>query len=249
MCAAPFSWPENYRSAVSLSFDDARPSQVLHCAPVLDAYGIRGTFYVLPRSVEKDIPGWQGVQARGHEIGNHTSTHPCTGNFNFSRQNALENLSLEAITADILAANGKVADLLGVTPATFAYPCGNTYVGRGEGVQSYVPVIAREFVAGRGYPGEYHNDPAFCDMAQLQGRCMDNLDAEVLIGWVRQAQKEGGWLVLAAHDVGPEAGPQVVLEERLRRLCAFLHDPAEGIWVAPVVEVARHVVAHRPAGV
>ncbi|MBI2423133.1 MAG: polysaccharide deacetylase family protein [Candidatus Hydrogenedentes bacterium] len=247
MCAEPFRWPEHYTSAVSLSFDDARPSQARFAAPILDAFGLRGTFYVVPKGLNQELEAWKGVLARGHEIGNHTTTHPCTGNFTFTRSNALEDYTLERMEADIQECTRQTQSLLGVTPETFAYPCGNTFVGRGAEVKSYVPIIAQHFLAGRGYPGEYHNDPLFCDLAQLQGRVIDNTAPEVILEWVKQSQKEGGWMVFAAHDVGPKPGPQVVLEESLRALCAYLHAPENGIWVAPVADVARHVVAHRPA--
>ncbi|HXW78607.1 MAG TPA: hypothetical protein VEJ84_03865, partial [Acidimicrobiales bacterium] len=41
------------RFAVSLSFDDARPSQLEVAVPILDRAGARATFYVLPKPMRR----------------------------------------------------------------------------------------------------------------------------------------------------------------------------------------------------
>src|SRR5215211_8310716 len=51
--AMPGGFPEGTSVAVSLSFDDARPSQ-LEGVRILDDHGIRATFYVLPKGLTAD---------------------------------------------------------------------------------------------------------------------------------------------------------------------------------------------------
>ena len=77
---------------------------------------------------------------------------------------------------ELVEANRRIAGLLGVTPRTFAYPCGQTFVGRGNETESYVPIVAELFVAGRGWLDEAANDPAFVDLAQTLGVEMDGKD-------------------------------------------------------------------------
>src|SRR5690349_20329548 len=91
----PFAWPDGKRAAVSLSFDDARPTQVDAGLPILDRYGVKATFYLSPPNVAQRQEAWRNAAAHGHEMGNHTLTHPCTGNFPWSRTNALEDKTLE----------------------------------------------------------------------------------------------------------------------------------------------------------
>src|SRR5665647_322561 len=74
-----FSWPKGKQVAVSLSFDDARLSQVDAGTALLDQYGIKATFYVGPSGVKQRLEGWKKAVANGHEIGNHSLNHPCTG--------------------------------------------------------------------------------------------------------------------------------------------------------------------------
>ncbi len=238
--AAPFEWPEGKRAAVSLSFDDARASQLDAGLPILNEYGIRATFYVSMDGLEKRLADWKAVAAAGHEIGNHSIRHPCTGNFSWSKVKALEDYTPATIAAELDAANAKIESLLGVCPVTYAYPCGQKYVGRGERTRSYVPVVARRFLAGRGWRDEGANDPTFCDPAQLMTVEFDGLTFEQLKVLADDAAKNGFWLVLCGHDIGP-GGRQTTRVDTLRAFCQYARDPANGLWIDTVANVARHV--------
>src|ERR1700730_3745111 len=133
-------FPRGAAAALSLTFDDARESQLDQGLPILNRYGVRATFYVLPWRVRKRLREWHDVAAAGHEIGNHTSTHPVPANHDFSRTSGtMEDFSVRRIAADIRRANKEIAALLGIRAATFAYPYGETAVGRGKGKRSFVP--------------------------------------------------------------------------------------------------------------
>jgi len=241
-----FTWPGGNEAAVSLTFDDARPSQVDRGLAILDSHGVRGTFYVSPGRCDERLDGWRAAVAGGHEIGNHTLTHPCSGNFAFARARALEAMTLDEMERDILDASAAIDDRLGVRPATFAYPCGQTFVGRGEGVRSYVPLVARHFLVGRAAFNEIHNDPARCDLAQATGMDGDDKRFEQLRALVDRARADGGWVILFGHEVG-QAGPQTTREAALDALCAYCTDEANGIWIDTVAAVGRYVADTRRA--
>jgi peptidoglycan/xylan/chitin deacetylase (PgdA/CDA1 family) len=241
-----FAWPQGKRAAVSLSFDDARASQLDAGVPILDAYGIKATFYVSMEGVGKRLDDWKAVVASGHEIGNHSMRHPCTGNFPWSREKALEDYTPAQMAAELDQANAKIESLLGVHPVTYAYPCGLKYVGRGERTTSYVPLVARRFLAGRGWRDEGANDPAFCDPAQLMTIELDGLTVEQLKAFVDETAKNGFWLVLCGHDIGP-GGRQTTRVDTLRAFCEYARDPASGLWVDTVANVARYVRDQRAA--
>jgi peptidoglycan/xylan/chitin deacetylase (PgdA/CDA1 family) len=242
--AARFPWPDGRKAALSLTFDDARESQVDVGIPILNEYGLRATFYVQPEGVRKRLAGWKAAVAAGHEIGNHSTTHPCTGNFAFSRGNALEEYTLEGLERDVEEASLFLSRELGREPSGFAYPCGQTFVGRGEGVRSYVPLVARLFRTGRLYMGEDSNDPAFCDLAQLLGVNLDGLCFEEVRPLVDKAAAEGRWLVLAGHEIG-EGGFQTTRAATLAALCRHAKDPASGLWVDTVEAISAHVLRQR----
>ncbi|MCC7192818.1 MAG: polysaccharide deacetylase family protein [Phycisphaeraceae bacterium] len=235
-----FTWPNGKRCAVSLSFDDARVSQVDTGLPILRCHGVRATFYVIMSNVEQRLAGWRAAVDAGHEIGNHTVTHPCSGNFIFSRATALENRTLADMERDLDDATSQIQARLSVTPTTFAYPCGQTWVGRGEELQSYVPLVARKFAVGRGFKQESDNDPAFCDLAQVAGTDFDRQPFEQLSALVLKAAEHGRWLVLAGHDVGTE-GKQSVAKNVLDEFCRYCLDPANGVWIDTVATVGAYV--------
>ena len=115
-----FAWPEGKQIAISLSFDDARASQVDAGTALLDQYGVKGTFYVVPNSVKQRLEGWKKAVISGHEIGNHSFNHPCTGNFPWSRQKAIENYTLKKMRNELILTNKAIKELLGVEAEVFA---------------------------------------------------------------------------------------------------------------------------------
>lgn len=239
-----FNWPPGKHCAISLTFDDARLSQIDFGIPLLNSYGIKATFYISPDNLLQRLDGWRAAAATGHEIGNHTMTHPCTGNYAFSRDNALENYTLSDIKSEIKRANEFILLYLGVEPTGFAYPCGQKFVGAGEKVRSYVPVVAKQFRTGRSWLDEGSNDPLICDPAQLLAMESDGKSFESLKALVDKAASEGRWLILAGHEMN-DSGYQTTLLSCLDELCRYMQNPENGIWVDTVDAVAQYVLQHR----
>ena len=239
-----FAWPEGKQIAISLSFDDARASQVDAGTALLDQYGVKGTFYVVPNSVKQRLEGWKKAVISGHEIGNHSFNHPCTGNFPWSRQKAIENYTLKKMRNELILTNKAIKELLGVEAEVFAYPCGQTYIGRGENTKSYVPVVSKLFLSGRGWLDEGPNAPQFCDLAQLTGMEMDGKDFDQILPLIENAKKSGAWLVLAGHEMGA-SGNQTTRLSMLKKLIEYAQNPANGIWIAPVGTVAKYIKGHK----
>ena len=235
-----FAWPEGKQIAISLSFDDARASQVDAGTALLDQYGVKGTFYVVPNSVKQRLEGWKKAVISGHEIGNHSFNHPCTGNFPWSRQKAIENYTLKKMRNELILTNKAIKELLGVEAEVFAYPCGQTYIGRGKNTKSYVPVVSKLFLSGRGWLDEGPNAPQFCDLAQLTGMEMDGKDFDQILPLIENAKKSGAWLVLAGHEMGG-SGNQTTRLSMLKKLIEYAQNPANGIWIAPVGTVAKYI--------
>lgn len=239
-----FVWPEERQVAISLTFDDSRLSQIDNGVTLLDKSGVHATFYVIPETVEKNLKGWKNVVQKGHEIGNHSMRHPCTGNLKWSRNNALENYSIEQMATELEEANLHIESLLGVKPRAFAYPCGQTFVGRGVDVKSYIPVVATLFVTGRNKNSHGANDPLFCDFSNLVAVDSDNKDIDEILALIESARKGQQWIILAGHEIG-DTGIQTTRISTLKALLKYASNPANGVWIAPVGTVAAYIEKQR----
>ena len=70
---------ENPKSGkvVALTFDDGpHPEQTAKVLDVLEKYGAKGTFFVIGRNIAGNESVVRRIIDDGHEIGNHTYTHP-----------------------------------------------------------------------------------------------------------------------------------------------------------------------------
>ncbi|MEJ6474322.1 polysaccharide deacetylase family protein [Pseudoalteromonas piscicida] len=244
--ASNFDYPNNAKNAISLTFDDARPSQVEVGVPLLNRHKVKGTFYVMPPQVEEKLALWQAAAKQGHEIGNHTSEHLCTGNFAWLREKnkGLEQVDLAYIERDIVETTKYIEAHLGVSPKSFAYPCGNTFVGRGAEVKSYVPLIAKHFESGRTWLDETANHPTYTDFSQLTGVRMDGMTFEEIKALLAHLRSNNSWIILAGHEVG-EKGRYTVDSKMLDKLIPYLKDPKNGYWLDTVSNVTDYIKRKR----
>ena len=248
----PAPWPDGCAGAVSLTFDDGMRSQLETAMPMLDEHGLQATFYVNPRSTPRAddwlerLAPWREAARAGHEIGNHSLSHPCSRAFRDVRDgHGLEDLTIEDIERDVLEAERRLRTAIPEQPdRTFCYPCYQSHVGAGPRQQSYVPVIARHFVAARG-KGEVANHPLTCDLHYLWSWPVERMSGAALVGLAERAAGQGRWAILTFHGI--HQGHLSVADVDLRELCGFLARASERVWVASVVTVARRLATWRKA--
>jgi len=239
-----FQWPEGKRMALSFSFDDARLSQVDKGIPLLDQFGVKATFYISPNSMVKRKEAWRKAVNNGHDIGNHSLVHPCSGNFIWSKHKALEDYTLYDMIIELDSASKFIQKILGVQPVSFAFPCGQTFVGRDKNTKSYVPVVSALFETGRGWLDEGPNDPIFCDMSKLTGMELDGKSFDEMKQLIESAKNKGQWLILAGHEMN-EGGNQTSLLSTIEAICKYASDPSNGIWIDNVHNIASYIKDQR----
>ncbi len=237
------AWPDKYRAAVSLTYDDGNDTQLNIAVPAMESRGFYGTFYLsCGRDDWRDrLAPWVRVHEAGHEIGNHTVGHTCSRNFRDEPgAPGLETMTLAEIEADVLEAERRLGELFPRESRSFAYPCYMTHVGAGENRQSYVPVIARHFIAGRGY-GEYgfSNSPHNCDLACLWSTPIEHMRGEQIVGLMDLNLRRGRWLILTMHHIGGARLGTAPTE--FERMLEWLDDHRDEVWVAPVATVAEYL--------
>ncbi len=230
--------------AVALTYDDALSVHLDNAIPLLDSLDLKGTFYLsgfFPAFRER-VADWKAAAAKGHELGNHTLFHPCTGKLPGREwvppDYDLANYTMSRLLDEIKMANTLLEALDGKTKRTFAYPCGDTKIGE----ESYVEKIKTEFVAARGVKGRMPKLDEI-DLFDVDSYVISGQSGEELIELVKQAAKSNTLLVLLFHGVGGEHDLNVSLSAH-RELLLFLKQNENDIWVAPLVEIAEYVRHH-----
>jgi sialate O-acetylesterase len=227
--------------AVVLTYDDALNVHLDKAIPVLDSLSLKATFYLsgfFP-GFRQRVDDWKAIAVRGHELANHTLFHPCTGNTPgrewVKPDYDLSKYTPARITDEIRMTNVLLQALDGKTQRTFAYPCGDTQIG---GVP-YFAQVAEDFVAARGVHTEFLPIGQI-NLANVGSVVVNGQSGEQLIALVQKAMETHSLLVFLFHGVGGEHNLDVSLPAH-RQLLAFLHGHQRQIWVAPFLEVTRHV--------
>ncbi|NOZ22468.1 MAG: polysaccharide deacetylase family protein [Planctomycetes bacterium] len=242
-------WPEEaHQAAVSLTFDDGGATQLSRAIPEMEKRGLRGTFYLCPRGDDhaERLAPWKEIAARGHEIGNHSLSHTCSNNLkSYPPTRGLENMTIEEIEEDILEAEKRLRELFPeTTERSFCYPCYQNHIGQGLTRQSYVPIVAKHFVAGRG-SGEYGlpNHPLNCDLHYLVSQPGERMSGCELVGLTERAARKVRWIVFTFHSI--DGGRLGINEFEFCDLLDHLAAHKDRLWTAPVVEVAKQLVKAR----
>jgi len=240
----------NHSAAVSLTFDDGMQSHLDVAIPILDARNLRGTFYLNPTGDDDGrtvLEAFRPALEAGHELGNHTIRHPCScaGGIKSQAviQGCLEQMTLEAMAAELDDADRRFrAAFPHVEAWGFAYPCYNTFVGRGRARCSYVPLVAERFVYARagGEMSKSFNKPPLMDLACLYCWKCERRTADDMIALVERTVEAEAWSLFIFHGI--DEGHLPVAEDAFCELAAYLDTHRDRIWTAPAIEVARCVV-------
>ncbi|NUO80253.1 polysaccharide deacetylase family protein [candidate division KSB1 bacterium] len=227
--------------AVSLTYDDALNVHLDNVVPLLDSLGLKGTFYLsgyFP-AFRARVTDWKAVAAKGHELGNHTLFHPCTGKLPgrewVQPDYDLGNYTMQRLVDEIKMANTLLEALDGKTKRSFAYPCGDTKIGD----SSYVDKIRNDFAAARGVKSEKPRINEI-DLFNVGAYMINGQTGAELIALVKQARQNNALIVFLFHGVGGEHSLNVSLNAH-RELLLFLKQHEKDIWTAPFVDIAEYV--------
>lgn len=99
---------------VSITFDAAWGDEDTdELIDILDTYGVKATFFVVGDWVDRCEPSVRKLSAAGHEIMNHSDTHP-----------DMPSLSRERMMEEIQRCSDKIQAITGVRPHLFRAPSG-----------------------------------------------------------------------------------------------------------------------------
>ena len=111
--AVPAPAPTTGNKVIALTFDDGPGPYTAHLLDVLDQYGAKATFFLIGSKVSSQANVVRSIHARGHQLGNHSWSHP-----------ELPKLPVDQIAGEIDRTNDAIKQATGVTPAILRPPYG-----------------------------------------------------------------------------------------------------------------------------
>jgi peptidoglycan-N-acetylglucosamine deacetylase len=99
---------------IALTFDDGpHPTNTPRLLDILKARNVKATFYVVATNAKRYPEIMRRIVAEGHEIGNHTVTHP-----------NLSKMSADGVRNELRACHDAIVSTTGVAPRTMRPPYG-----------------------------------------------------------------------------------------------------------------------------
>lgn len=236
--SAQQTWKNGKRITVCLTYDDAMDSQLDAAGPQLDKHGFKGTFYLKGSSpsVYHRMDEWKALAANGHELGNHTLFHPCSGKRfpNREKDRDIDYYTIKRFLSEVAVSNTLLKSLDGKDKRTFAYTCGDKIV-EGENIGKYLP----KYVNGaRGGAPDFLKKENI-DVYHLPTFSCTGKTGDQMIRMVEKAKESNGLLILVFHGVG--GGHLKVESTEHEKLLKYLKEHEEEIWVAPVIDVVEYL--------
>ncbi len=238
----PFPWPSGARAAVSLTYDDSLDSHLDTAIPQLRQRSMAATFFLnpgLPRYLARR-DDWARIAGSEQELANHTLNHPCARDLSFvPKGGGLEDHDELRMTAEIEGALRAIRDLGVKQVPSFAYPCGQTFIG--EDRRSYIPLVKKYHAVARGVLAAIA-DPHDVDLMEVPAHD-GAADPGANTGLIREAMSRGHWLVFLFHGVGAEH--LTISKEDHAALLDGLAASAKDLWISPFGDVGRFLSENR----
>jgi hypothetical protein len=256
------NYADDRQSAFSLTFDDGLLTHTENVAPILNQYGFKGTFYVLPPYLTDALPGiwrygtWPGFQslaAGGHEIGSHTMNHYDLTTLQWGDVNDDSTLLYELYQSKIFIEQ-KI-------PAAKCISLNYPFTIHNSAVDSAASLF---YESGRTL-GQVPNDSSLSeeDWFGLKAKVVefneprnsvaDDLDELItFLEWTQNSIDDRKWGMIIIHDVVPfsqlpELVGQGIYEpisnEWLSSVCDFLwaRSSDKEVWVETVGNITRYI--------
>jgi sialate O-acetylesterase len=231
----------NHQCAVVLTYDDGLNVHLDKVIPSLDSVELKGTFYIPgnANTINKRMGEWKTAADHGHELGNHTLFHPCSGS-PAGREWVRSDYDLDHYTVtrfmdEIRISNTILKMIDGKNARSFAYTCGDMKAGN----DSFYELIKDEFISARGVTGQYETSDK-ADLFNVGAFMISGQSGDEMIRMVKKAMETHTLLVFLFHGVGGEHSLNASLKDH-NQLLGFLKSHEKEIWVAPFIEVTNYI--------
>jgi peptidoglycan/xylan/chitin deacetylase (PgdA/CDA1 family) len=232
-------WQGNTSGAVTLSFDDGYLATYISVIPILDEYGINGTFNLITGLVGGkygviELASWEmWVEAANtdHEIASHTYSH-----------SHVDEISGETLEEELRISKEDIKKNIGIPTISFVYP-GGAYSAPSK------RIVERYFLSARTSDGGYNN-AAPEDLHLLKSKTVATNAADEMNGWADETEENGLWLIENLHLVSsenPSNYPFYISTTDFMDHIAYLN--SKNMWIASQGEVAKYITEREGSNV
>ena len=181
------------QGVISIAFDDEYQNQYLYAFPLLEQYGLVGTFYIRTDNIGgagyMTISQLQNLENAGNEIGSHSHTHV-----------TFTSLSEAEIRYECEQSK-QTLETNGFSVTNFAYPNGPTNAT----VDSIVSQYYRSGRTAYSAPFVMEVPNSQFRVAGYSAETADSTALSLLKGMVDQVQTSKGWAIIFFHNIIPNA--------------------------------------------
>lgn len=202
--------PPSSKGMVTFSFDDSWISQYTVALPILEKAGIKGTFYITTEPIQKAwddfmVPSQvKEIANKGHEIGDHTTTHP-----------HLTKLSQSNITKEVTDSKKYLENLIGTSVTTFAYPYGEFNATVKNAVKS------AGYLSARGINDGLNKNTS--DKYNLLSPCiLKSTPFSEIKESIDNAISNDGWYILCFHEIRPDGDEYSLTESQFQQIVDYV---------------------------
>lgn len=214
-------YKDNKRAAASYTFDDGYVTSAA-IGSMFEKAGLRATFYIVPGLVPEDRWSmWQTLAAKGHEIANHSLSHP-----DFVKTV----MSDQQLDTEINGGQKLIQQKLGIRTETFAFPY-HLYTDRALKVAQQNHFAVRKMNLDEpGYQFAFFDTDHGSDLAGTLVTVNRQLD---------EAVKAGGWFVAGGHGIDGD-GWSPVTTEFLQKHLAHAAQYSSTLWTDTFANISRY---------
>jgi oligosaccharide reducing-end xylanase len=225
--ASPYqvgTWSGFRTSAVTYTFDDGCANQFTKAIPMFNEFDYKLTLFTISSWI-KDWTDLKNAALDGHEVANHTDTHPNFSGMTFDKQEA----ELKTCN-DLVNKNVTNQECL-----TMAYP----YCVKGNDA-----LHKKYFIAARGCQGAIESKtPA--DMMNVSSIICGAVGSVKVVKDFKskadQVANQKGWLVYLIHGIDNDGGYSDLSSDTLKASLQYLKANDAKFWVNTFGNVARYV--------
>ncbi len=250
-------WFDDKKAALSVNFDDNLPGQFNTALPIMNAKGVKGTFYVITNTASSQWAVLQSAIDGGHEVGSHSVSHPTDLNFPSIAQPQKE-IQIEAELKN--SHDAILANLTGQTSLSISWPFGKG----GGGNDSIVRRVAKKYYfAARNTTAGNTNGDAYTHYAntwfsafgrdyylQSGGILMASTTTKANIGtFITEIIKTNGWFSPYYHAVNQVGGYNNVTTEVFQQHMDTIASQSNDVWITTFGNASKYHRQRNSGGV